>query len=79
VTFALSQAVEARPEFVWLTRFPEEELDRVSRGGWPILILAILDLVHGLQRRFAATVAVLSSAVRTPEGLVAQWNEQYGR
>ena len=79
VTFSLYRPVEAAPEFVWMTRFPEEELHRVSRGDWPFLVLAMLDMLRDIQRRFAAHVSVVSSAVLTAEGLVDQWNERHGR
>jgi hypothetical protein len=79
VTFSLYRPVEAGPEFVWITRFPEEELHRVSRADWPFLVLAMLDMLRDIQRRFAANVSVVSSSVLTAEGLVDQWNERHGR
>jgi hypothetical protein len=79
VTFSLYQPVEAGQEFVWVTRFPEEELHRVSRADWPFLVLAMLDMLRDIQRRFADNISVVSSSVLTAEGLVNQWNEQHGR
>jgi hypothetical protein len=79
VTFSLSRSVEAGQEFVWMTRFPEEELHRVNRADWPFLVLAMLDILRDIQRRFAANVSVVSSSVLTTEGLVDQWNKRHGR
>jgi hypothetical protein len=79
VTFSLYRPVEAGQEFVWMTRFPEEELHRVSRADWPFLVLAMLDMLRDIQQRFAANVSVVSSSVLTAEGLVDQWNGRYGR
>src|SRR5262245_37118917 len=79
VTFSLYRPVEAGQEFVWMTRFPEEELRRVSRAAWPFLVMAMLDMLRDTQRRFAANVSVVSSSVLTAEGLVDQWNERHGQ
>ena len=79
VTFSLYKPVEADQKFVWITRFPEEELNRVSRGDWPFVILAMLDMLRDIQGRFATNVSVVSSSVLTAEGLVDQWNERHGR
>ena len=79
VTFSLSRPVEAGHQFVWMTRFPEKELRRVSRADWPFVVLDMLDMLRDIKQRFAANVSVVSSSVLTAEGLVDQWNEQHGR
>jgi hypothetical protein len=79
VSFALYRPVEARREFVWTTRFPEGELNRVSRGAWPFVVSAMLDMLKAIRQRFAADVSVVSSPVLTAQGLMDQWNEQHGR
>ena len=79
VTFSLYKPVEARQEFVWITRFPEDELDRVSRAAWPFVILAMHGMLSEVREGFAADVMVVSSSVLTAEGLVDQWNERHGR
>lgn len=79
VTFSLYRPVEAGREFVWMTRFPEDELDRVSRAAWPFVILAMQGMLSEIRKSFAADVVVVSSSVLTAEGLVDQWNERHGR
>jgi hypothetical protein len=79
VTFSLFRPVEGRQEFVWITRFPEEELGRVNRGNWPFVVSAMLAVLRDIKRDFAADVSVVSSSVLTAAGLVDQWNERHGR
>jgi hypothetical protein len=79
VTFSLHRPVQAGQAFIWMTRFPEEELGRVSRSDWPFLVLAMLDMMRDILQRFAAKVSVVSSSVLTPQELLDQWNKQHGR
>jgi hypothetical protein len=80
VTLSLYRPVEGEQEFVWMTRYPEEELNRVSRADWPFVVLAMLDMLREIRRRFAANVSVVaSSSVLTADGLVEQWNQRHGR
>jgi hypothetical protein len=79
VTFSVFRSIEAEQEFVWITGFRKEELQRVSRADWPFLVLAVLEMLRDIHHRFAANVSVVSSPVLTGEGLVDQWNERHGR
>jgi hypothetical protein len=79
VTFTLYKPVKARRERVWITRFPEAELNRVNRAAWPFVLLLMHGMLTEIRGRFAADVTVASSPALTAEGLVDRWNEQHGR
>ena len=79
VTFSLYRPVETTQQFIWITRFPEKELERVTRAAWPLLVLAMRDMLSEIHQRFAANVSVVSSSVLTAKGLVDHWNEEHGR
>lgn len=77
-TSSLYRSGTSPAEFIWITRFPTEEFDRVTRSAWPMVIRELIGPLKDLQR-FAADLAIVSSSVLTSDALVAQWNEQFGR
>jgi hypothetical protein len=66
-------------EFVWITRFSEEELDRVTRAAWPFVLLATADIIKRIRPRFTTEMTCLSACVTSPQELVDNWNDRFGR
>jgi hypothetical protein len=78
-TLALYRRAPGSTEFLWLTRFADEELHRVSRGAIPFVLTVILGILRDVRERYAGDIAALSAPVTTPQGLVYEWNERFGR
>ena len=76
---SLYRSVSSPNEFIWTTRFSHDEFNRVTRAAWPMVILEVMRPLRELRERFASDVSIVSSAVLTPDGIVAKWNEEYGR
>jgi hypothetical protein len=79
VTFSLYAPTKAGRERIWITQFPDEELERVTRSAWPFVLLGIFTILKEVMARFAADVAIVASSVITAQELLDQWNERHGR
>ena len=66
-------------DYVFVARFPVEEFNRVSRAGWPFVLLAIAHLVTENMKPFAADIHCVSGEVTAPRKVLEGWNEQFGR
>lgn len=70
---------ETPAHYVFVAQFPVGEFDRVSRAGWPFVLLAIAHVVTEGMKPFASDIHCVSGEVAAPGKLVAHWNEQFGR
>ena len=77
--FDLYRQLDAAGDYVWVTRFPDEEFGRVTRAAWPFVLLAILDIAKHLQERFSVEMSCFSAPVTSPQELVEAWNAEFGR
>ena len=79
VEHRLYRSTPGRPEFLWVTRLPDSEFERVSRAAWPFVILEIRGILTSIRERFAAEVTAFSGAVQTLQELEGDWNARFGR
>jgi len=77
--FLLYRPVGARKEYVWITRFPAKEFERVTRAAIPFILIVILEVLKGLRQDFASNITAFSTPFGSPKTLVEDWNKQFGR
>jgi hypothetical protein len=76
--FHFYKRLGADREYVWMTRFPENELGRVSRSDHPFVLGAIANILSELQQRHAEVSRAFFSPTETLNRLEEHWNKQFG-
>jgi hypothetical protein len=78
IHFLFFKRVGALRQYVWLTRFPESEFERVDRAAHPIVLRAVKDLLAKLPDQKAQIDGAFSTEVQTLKQLQDRWNKEFG-
>jgi hypothetical protein len=66
-------------EFLVVARFPEEELNRVTRANWPFVIRAVIGAMKQVRAGGQQITGVFVGEEKTVEEALKDWNLQHGQ
>ena len=78
IHFLFFKQVGALRKYVWLTRFPRSEFERVDRAAHPMVLRAVKDLLAKLPDQKAQIDGAFSTEVDTLKQLQDRWNKEFG-
>ena len=77
--FLFHKQLGADRKYVWITRFPESEFQRVSRAAVPFILSAFKGILEDIQARQADVELAFSTRAEKLDQLKAKWNADFGR
>lgn len=77
--FLLYRLAGARKDYLWVTRFPAREFDRVTRTAIPFILFVILKVLQELRQHSSSGITAFSAPAKSPAELVEDWNKEFGR
>lgn len=79
VHFLFYKQLGANGKYVWLTRFPKSEFERVDRASHPMVLRALREMLAELPNRQAQVEGAFSTETETLKQLQERWNKEFGR